>query len=154
MIKRETLNAGVTAFLRLDAVDILSREDDKDPDLDPLEIVVEERFDFDFDFLSVLLSMLSIDVVGTLDDEEGEEDNLTLLPMVLGVLTTGEEGPEALPAGEGSELLRGSGRDRLNGSFVAELALLVGFLTEFCFSCELPVLFLLIAEASLEVVRL
>lgn len=144
MIKRETLVVGVTAFLRLDAVDVLSREDDRDPALDPLETAVEEEA-FDFDFLSVLLS---IDAVGTLD-----EDELALLPIVLGVLTIGEEGSEALPAGEGSELLRGSGRDRLNGSFVAELTLLVCFLTEICFSCELPVLFLLNVGASIEVVR-
>lgn len=190
MIKRETLISGVPAFLRLDAVDILSREDDKDLVFDPLETTddraVEEE-NFEIIFLDELLNVLSMDVEGTLEDEESDEEDLTLdvirecpllaselLPTVLGVLVVGEEGTEflvsmelerteALPANEGSELLRGSGRDRLNGSVVveepvflptAELTLLICFSTGTCccFSGKLPVLFLLTAEPAFDVV--
>lgn len=163
MIKRDTLMSGVVAFLRLDDVDILSREDDKDPDLDPLETADDravEEVSFEIDFLIVLLPVLSIDVEGTLDGEENDEDGLTPLLIVLGVRTTGEEVTDlvsdelarttGLPAGEGSELLWASGRDRRNSSFV-ELTQLIGFFTVTFFSCKLPVLFLLIAGAALEV---
>lgn len=118
----------------------------------------------------MLLAVLSMDVEGILDDddEESDGDDLTLdvredcpllasdlLPMVLEALTIGEEG---------CELLWASGRDLLNGSVVVkELIflptaepppLLICFLTGSCccFSGKLPVLFLRMAGAELEVV--
>ena len=78
MIKRDILISGVAAFLWLDEVDILSREDDRDPDFDPLETADDESFEIDF--LVVLLAVLSMDVEGILDDddEESDGDDLTL----------------------------------------------------------------------------
>lgn len=159
---------------------------------DPLEIEGdladgEDTFGTEFliVLLPVLLQVLSIDAEETLLDDESEGDDFTEdfltesclvaseLGNVLGVRAMGEMGTdflvsemlgreEVLVTVEGSELLRTSGRDRLNGSEAegvvfspaTELTLLCRFVVESgCFSGKPPVLFLLIGGAEFKLLE-
>jgi len=141
----ESRLSGVPVFLRPDKLELLSRDDDKDPALNPLE-TEGDRADgeesFETVFLIPLLPLLSNDVEVILLEKEEEtddagltEDFLTLSCLVMSdpvdvfkLLPTGETGTDFLLASEtlvrvealattgGNELLLCSGRDRLTGS--------------------------------------
>lgn len=146
----ESLLSGVATFLRPDKLELLSRDDDKDPDLNPLE-TEGDRADGEETFVTVLLipllPLLSNDVEVILREEEEEtnddglaEDFLTVSCLVSSDLVdvfklraTGDTGTdflasetlvlvEALALTEGNELLLSSGRDRLAGSEPEELS--------------------------------
>lgn len=186
-MKRESRLFDVATFLRPDVLELLSRDVDKKPTFGPLE-TEGDRADgqetFETDLLLVLLPVLSNEMEETLRDEESVGVDFTAdflvescfpaseLGNFLEVLPTGEMGTnflisemlglaEGLVTTEGSELLRTSGSDRLNGSKeVAEVVFLPA--TELTLVCRLlvsesgclsgkpPVLFLLVIGTELK----
>lgn len=142
-MKCESLLSGVAAFFRPDKLELLSRDDDKDPDLKPLDtvgdrVIGEETFEIVF--LLALLAVLSSDEeLIFFKDEEADDDGFTvdflrvfciLVPDAVDVLKlrpTGDTGTDFLVserfargvsfvADEDSELPLSSGRDRLTDS--------------------------------------
>lgn len=139
----ESRLSGVATFLRPDKLELLSRDDDKDRALNPLETEgdrADEEETFEAVFLIPLLPLLPNEVeVTILEEEEEEADDAGFIEDFLAVSClatsdpvdvfrlrpTGDTGTdflvsdtlarvEALVIGEGNELLT-SGRDRLTG---------------------------------------